>query len=591
MSCPMEDKNITNGFVRLAGFAAPFRGRYLASAAWAVLGVACAMIPYAAVSQVIIRLAQGQRSLGGYLAWFALAALGYLCRVWFHGLSTRISHLATFAVISQIRRRIAAKLARVPMGYILNTPSGRLKNTLVEKAASIEPALSHVLPEMTANLLIPLVIISTIFFLDWRMALISLITLPVGAFCFMMMMKDYQDQYAGYMAAGKQMNAAAVEYINGIEVIKTFGGSAASHKKFAHAVSANAEYGVAWTKSVQGYFAMSIGIWPSVLIGVLPLGCLFLQNGSLSASVFITIMILALGIFPCLLSILFYLDDLAKIGTTMNDIGDVLDQKELKRPDAFVVPGPMDIKLSGVGFSYGRTRVLDNLSLVIPQGRVTALVGPSGSGKSTIARLITSFWDVDKGAVTIGGTDVKNIPFEQLNGWISYVAQDNYLFDTTVMENIRMGDPKASDQAVMDAAKAAGCHGFITALEQGYHTMTGGGGTRLSGGERQRITIARAMLKNAPVVILDEATAYADPANEARLQQAIAGLVRGKTLIVIAHRLSTITNADRIVVLNQGQIQGIGTHRELLSGCGLYRQMWHAHVSVKDEPEKELCRG
>ncbi len=583
----MKDKPMKSGFSRLAGFAAPHKGRYAASVICAVIGVACAMVPYFAVSRIIIRLAEGGKDTGYYFALFGVAALGYLGRVVFHSTSTTLSHLATFAVISEIRYRIATKLTQVPMGYILDTPSGRLKNTMVEKVDSIEPALAHVLPEMTSNLLIPLLIVGYLFVLDWRMALISLVTLPVGGLCFMMMMRDYETRYAKYISIGKQMNATAVEYINGIEVIKAFGRSASSYKKFADAVSANANYGLDWMKGIQGYFAMSIGIWPAVLIGVLPMGCVLYRGGTLSSSVFITVMILALGIVPPLLAGLYYLDDIAKIGTIMNDIGDVLDEKELPRPEKNATLIGMDIELSGVFFAYDQTEVLHGVSLKIPEGSVTALVGPSGSGKSTIAKLIASFWDADRGTISIGGANVKDIPQEQLTDCIAYVAQDNYLFDISVLENIRMGDPSASDEAVKQAARAAGCHDFILSLEHGYDTVAGGAGSHLSGGERQRVTIARAMLKNAPIVILDEATAYTDPENEAVLQEAIAGLVKGKTLIVIAHRLSTITDADQIVVVNRGEIDAVGRHAELLSGSQLYRQMWHSHVSVKDFVEKE----
>ena len=577
-----------SGFSRLAGFAAPHKKKYFASVVCAVIGVACSMVPYFAVSRIIVLLAANNAHTPNkwiYAAWCGVAALGYLGKVLFHSISTTLSHSATFAVLTSVRQQIADKLTRVPMGYILDTPSGKLKNTMVEKVESIEPPLAHVLPEMTSNLLIPLFIVVYLFILDVRMGFISLITLPVGAVCCMMMMKDYETRFNKYISIGKQMNATAVEYINGIEVIKAFGRSAASYQKFADAVTANAIYGLEWMKGIQFYFAMGIGIWPAVLIGVLPAGCIFYMNGTLSVSVFITVIILALGIISPLLAALFFIDDIAKIGTIMNDIGAVLDEKELVRPADKVRFSGMDITLSHVGFAYGEKEVLHDISLAIPKGSVTALVGPSGSGKSTMAKLIASFWDTGHGAITIGGADMKTIPVTQLTDNIAYVAQDNYLFDMSVMENIRMGSPEASDETIIAAAKAAGCHEFIMSLEQGYDTVAGSGGTRLSGGERQRITIARAMLKDAPIVILDEATAYTDPENEAVLQAAIAGLVKGKTLIVIAHRLSTITDADQIVVVSQGKIEAMGTHQALLEGCSLYRHMWQSHMGARDRAD------
>lgn len=583
----MEDKQIRSGFSRLVEFAAPHKGLYIVSVVLAVVGVACYMIPYFAVSQMIIHLIEGERNSSIYLSWSGIAALGFFGKTLFHNLSTGISHRATFAVISEVRYRIAAKLTRVPMGYILDTPSGKTKNTMVEKVDSIEPTLAHIIPEMTSNLLIPVFIVGYLFVLDWRMALISLITLPVGLVCCAMMMRDYEVKFGEYVAVSKHMNATAVEYINGIEVIKAFGQSASSYQKFSDAVKANANFGLDWMKEVQLYFAMGIGIWPSVLIGVLPLGCFFYMNGSLTAPVFIAVMILALGIITPLLAALNYTDDLAKIGTILQDIGSVLDEKELVRPETAAGLEGSDIELNNVRFSYGKTEILHGVSLGLPSGSVTALVGPSGGGKSTIAKLIASFWDVDEGSITIGGVDIKSIPIKQLTEMIAYVAQDTYLFDTTVMENIRMGNPDATDEEVQAAAKAAGCHDFIMSLDNGYQTRTGGAGGQLSGGERQRITIARAVLKDAPIVILDEATAYTDPENEAILQTAIARLVKGKTLIVIAHRLSTITDSDQIIVVNQGNIEATGRHLDLLSSCHLYKNMWQSHISAKDDLAKE----
>lgn len=578
----MEQTKKKGAWPRLAEFAAPHRANYIASVTLAVLSVAAGMVPYFAVSRIIIRLIEGGRDFSWYLPWCAISAAGFLGKVLLHNLSTALSHKATFAVISEVRRLIAAKLTRVPMGYVLDTPSGMLKNTMVEKVDSIEPTLAHVLPEMTSNLLVPLAIVVYLFVLDWRMALVSLITLPIGAVCYMAMMKGYEEKFGQYVGVSKHMNATAVEYINGIEVIKMFGRSASSYEKFSEAVKANANFGLDWMRECQVYFAMGIGIWPAVLIGVLPIGCVFYMNGTLDATTFITVTILALGIMAPLLAAMYYTDDIARIGTVINDIGEVLDVPEQVRPTQKADLKGTDIVLDNVTFSYGGKEVLHRVSLTIPAGSVTALVGPSGGGKSTIAKLIASFWDVGGGSVTVGGVDVKNIPANQLMDTIAYVAQDNYLFDESVLENIRIGRPSADDGEVKAAAKAAGCHDFIMELEHGYDTIAGGAGGHLSGGERQRIAIARAMLKDAPIIILDEATAYTDPENEAVIQTAVAKLVEGKTLVVIAHRLSTVTDSDKIVVIENGGIPAEGRHEELLETCELYRKMWKAHISAKD---------
>ncbi|MFV0527249.1 MAG: ABC transporter ATP-binding protein [Lachnospiraceae bacterium] len=578
----MKEKEEKSGFSRLLTYAGPHKGTYIASVLLAILGVAGNIVPYFAVSQMIIALIQGNTQFSFYVMWCLISAGGFLVKGIFHSVSTGLSHKATFAVISEIRRLIASKLTRVPMGYILNVPSGKIKNTMVEKVDSIEPTLAHVLPEMTSNLLVPLAIIVYLFILDWRMALVSLITLPVGAVCFMGMMRDYEVKFKEYIGVGKHMNATAVEYINGIEVIKAFGQSATSYKKFSQAVHANANFGLDWMKTIQVYSAMGMGIWPAVLIGILPIGCIFYMGNTLDMATFITIIILALGIMPPLLAAIYFTDDLAKIGSIMQDIGVILDEPEQSRPLREAPVQGTQIELSKVTFKYDSTEILHGIDLRIPEGKVTALVGPSGGGKSTIAKLIASFWDVTSGSIRIGGVDVREIPVNQLTDLIAYVAQDNYLFDESIMDNIRMGRPTAADTEVIEAARAAGCHEFIMGLEHGYETIAGGAGGHLSGGERQRISIARAMLKDAPIVILDEATAYTDPENEAVIQAAVARLVHDKTLIVIAHRLSTIADSDQILVIHDGRLEGAGTQDELLASCPLYKDMWLAHISAKD---------
>lgn len=578
----MENTYTQSPFSRLMDFASPHKGKYTASVIFAVAGTAAGMVPYFAVAKMLIRLIDGGRELNFYFTWCGFSALGFVLKALCMNISTTFSHKATFAVISEVRLRLTSKLTRVPMGYLLDTPSGRLKTTMVERVDSIETPLAHVLPEMTSNVLVPVGIIIYLFTLDWRMALISLITLPVGFAAYMGMMKDYAVKYAATTNAGKHMSATVVEYINGIEVIKAFNQSANSYAKFTNAVKENTRLVLEWMRATQVYSAVAQSIWPAVLVGVLPAGCAFYLNGSLDAPTFITITILSLGIVGPIIAAMFFTDDIAKISTIVGDIGTILDTPELERPSDKKKLEGMDIVLKDVTFAYKDTPILNGVNLTIEGGSVTALVGPSGGGKSTITKLIASFWDADGGSITLGGVDIRSIPTGQLMDAIAYVSQDNYLFNDTVRNNIRMGKQGASDEEVEAAAKASGCHSFIMKLEKGYDTIAGGGGGHLSGGERQRIAIARAMLKNAPIVILDEATAYTDPENEAVIQQAVARLVKGKTLIVIAHRLSTITDSDKIVVVNGGHIEAQGRHEELLQTCELYRHMWHAHMGTKD---------
>ncbi len=566
----------------LSEWAAPYKTTYILSVIFAIAGVFCGIAPYYAISKIIVNLLQNNRSVSDYRMWIGICAALWIARYLFHGISTSLSHRSTFAVIAEVRKRLTAKLVKLPMGFLMDTPSGTMKNIIVEKVDSIETTLAHILPEMTANLLGPACIIIYLFAVDWRMALISLITIPIGLFCYTGMMKDYAVNFGHYVDANKHLNATAVEYINGIEVIKAFNQSAASYQKFSDAAREAADSAINWMRSTQFYFAAAMSIFPAVLVGVLPLGSWFYMKGSLTAETFILTMILSLGIMTPLITAMSFSDDLGKIRTVVADIASILSEEELIHPEKNVPVTDYEVELHNLSFAYKEKTVLDQISLSIPGNSVTALVGPSGSGKSTIAKLVASLWDVKEGKITIGKTDIRQIPLEQLNAMIAYVSQDNYLFNDTVRNNIRMGNLSATDAEVEEAAKKSGCHSFIMQLEHGYETIAGGAGGHLSGGERQRIAIARAMLKNAPIIILDEATAYTDPENEAVIQSAVAKLVKGKTLLVIAHRLSTITDSDKIVVVNQGRIAAEGTHDQLLHTCRLYRDMWNAHVEAKD---------
>ena len=580
----MKNKNEQSTASSLLRFAGPYKGRYVLSICLSVLGVASGLVPYYAAAQILIGLIGTERNFSFYIFWGIIAVVGYLAKSTFAILSTSISHTATFLALRDIRKQIVDKFFRMPMGTLLNTPSGQLKDTLVDRVEGLETPLAHLLPEMSANVLVPVFIVIYLFVLDWRMALISLITIPVGMAFMATILKTYPQQYEGSVKINQQMNNAVVEYVNGIEVIKAFNQSAASYGKYSDAVRDNADYFYKWMKSCQWAMSSYNAICPAVLITVLPAGVLFYAAGSITAANLITIIILSLGIVGPLIAASNFADSLGMVGTVVNEIAVLLDGPELVRPTQPVTLNSQEIQLNDVSFSYNDDgdNAIQHINLAIKPGTVTALVGPSGSGKSTITKLIAGFWDVGSGSITLGGKDLRTIPQKQLADQIAYVSQDNYLFDDTIRENIRMGRLSASDTEVEEAAKAAGCDAFIRSLENGYDTNVGGAGGHLSGGERQRIAIARAMLKNAPIVILDEATAYIDPENEAVVQEAVSKLVAGKTLIIIAHRLSTITDSDQIVVMKDGVISNIGTHDELLKTSELYREMWQAHIGAKD---------
>ena len=560
-------------------------GQYVLSVILAVIGVAFSVAPYFVVVGIVQGLMNGQQDFAFYMGKCLIMAALWLGRVLFHALSTATSHRATFAVLGEIRKRCTEKLARMPLGTVLIQSSGALKNTLVERIDSIETTLAHIVPEFTANLLVPVIIEIYIFTIDWRMGLASLVTVPIGMFSYALMMLGSGDFYQHTITATKALNDTAVEYINGIQVIKVFGKTKSSYDRFVHDAYEAAHSFIDWMRASILPMTFAMVVMPSTMVSVLPIGGLLVKNRSLSPQDFVMVIILSVGLITPFVTLMSYSDDIRTMGTIFGEVRAILDAPEMVRPEEGDAPEKNDLELKDVHFSYhpdADSEVLHGVSMKIPEGSFAALVGPSGSGKSTIARLIASLWDVTGGSISIGGSDIRDISQEAYADKIAFVSQDNYLFNMTVRENIRLGKPSATDSEVEEAAKMSGCHDFIMSLENGYDTLVGSSGGHLSGGERQRISIARAMLKAAPVVILDEATAYTDPENEAVIQRSVSKLTEGKTLIVIAHRLSTIVDADRIYVVKDGRIHEEGTHEELLAHHDLYEKMWNAHMEVKD---------
>ncbi len=569
-------------------FAGQKKPNYIFSVLLAMCKVVFGLMPYLYMADIVNKLLEMHagtldKDMSLLIASIIkMAVFWLLCRVC-HAISTTLSHAATFEVLANIRRQLTEKLSRLPLGSVLSQSSGTYKNIICERVDSIETTLAHIIPEVLSNAFVPVALIAYMMTINWKLTLISLVCVPIGAAFFMLMMVGSQESYDNCVTKTKRLNDTAVEYINGIEVIKAFGKSKTSYEKFVIAAKEGADCFIDWMRRCNLWQNISLLIMPYFLLGLLPFGALFYRNGSVSGPDFLMLIILSLGLVSPFMTIASYWDGISKMGTIIGEATEILEREELIRPDTLTEkPSGTDIVLNDVHFGYKDEEILHGINLNIKQGTVNALVGPSGSGKSTIAKLIASFWDVDSGSIALGGVDIRKIPLEQYNKNIAYVSQDNYLFDETIMDNIRMGDPNASDEDVMNAAKACGCHDFIMQLEHGYQTVVGGAGGHLSGGERQRISIARAMLKNAPVVILDEATAYTDPENEALVQSSVAKLVQGKTLLVIAHRLSTIASADQIILINDGNVEAVGTQQELLERSPMYTQMWNAHMAVKE---------
>ncbi|ASZ01020.1 TPA: ABC transporter ATP-binding protein [Streptococcus agalactiae] len=549
----------------------------------ASIGVIAGIIPYIAASRILVELLKGNEDFKIYSLWLGIGLLSYILKSFLYSMALSVSHKATFSVLKDVRLRMLEKLPKMPLGEIISVPSGNFKQIIVDQVESMEKPLAHLLPEMTSNLLGSLSIFIYLLFLDWRMALLSLVSIPVGMLFMGLVMKNYAVQYEGSVKVNREMNSAIIEYVNGIEVIKTFNQDKRSYAKYKDKVIANARYFYEWMKSCQLPVSLSKNISPTTMITVLPFGWYFYISGSLSAEVFISVIILSLGIAGPLLETINFVDGLAKIGTIANSINLILEGKEQKHSDREVTIQQYNIDLQNVKFGYEEEKeILHGISLNIKEGTTVAFVGPSGSGKSTLAKLIAGYWDITEGNINIGGYNLNEIPLKQLYSLTAFVSQDNFLFNESIRENIRMGNPSASDKEVEDIAKKSGCHDFIMKMEHGYDTVIGSSGSHVSGGERQRISIARAMLKNAPIVILDEATSYIDPENEVIIKHALSKLIKDKTVIIIAHRLSTITDAEQIFLIENGELVSYGKHDELLKGCELYRNMWNAHIGTKD---------
>lgn len=562
-------------FQELGGFMKPYMGKYVLSVVISILSVAAGLASYAFAGIIAAQLFSPD-VLWHQILWLIAGTI--LCKL-LHGillnLSTWISHKAAYFTLRDIRNGITEKLLKLPVGYFEELGSGRLKTMLVDHIENMEKTLAHLLPEMTADLLGPAALVLWMFFIDWRVALCALLWIIIGFSVTYGMMNGYEEKFSGQIRALKSMNQSIVEYVGGIEVIKNFGRADECYRKYQDRVYGHASYNVGWQKETQVYSALAMAIAPFSVFPVLICGLIFYHHNTLEASTLILLILLSFGIFGPIMNSMTYMDQLAGMGTNAKEIKDVLDHPELNRGTCTNFSGS-DVKFSHVTFSYkeGMEPALLDISLNVPAGTMLALTGPSGSGKSTLAKLLAGYWDPSSGEIRVGGKSMTEYTQQALNRQIGYVEQETFLFDQSIMENIRMGCPGASDQQVREAARRAGCDEFIQNLPQGYDTLAGSAGGRLSGGERQRIAIARAMMKDAPILILDEATASSDPENEASIQTALSAAAKGRTLLVVAHRLSTIIHADQIAFVKEGKIQALGTHSQLLETCAEYAAMW-----------------
>ena len=547
-----------------------------------VLSSIFGIVPYIAVAVLLQFALESKLTMEWAVLLPVIALCGFFLKHWLYAKSTLCSHKVAYEIIKNIRVTVMRKMSRVSMGTVQSKSSGEFKQLIMDDADRLEVPIAHAIPEMIASTLVPVLVILYLLLIDWRMALAALATGVIGNVIYYCMLIGRGEMMKEYMASNANMNATIVEYVNGMEVIKAFNQTASSMDRFQSSVLKVRDVTTKWYRHCWPFMSISQAVLPSSIAFVLPVGMALFSGGAVSLSELILCILLSMAIVGSLQTFLDFWESTAVVAEVQPRIQALLDMEELPEPTQPKHSTGANVELKDVHFGYGDSEVIHGVSFAAKAGPVTALVGPSGSGKSTLAKLVARFWDVDAGAVLVGGTDVRELSLSDLTEKISFVSQDNFLFNMSLRDNIRIGKPDATDKEVEWAAAQAGCDEFIARFPKGYDTNAGDAGARLSGGERQRLAIARAILKNAPIVILDEATAFTDPENEDKLQHSIDKLTKGKTLIVIAHRLSTIMYADQILVLEDGQITSRGTHEQLLTSSETYLDMWKAHISTMD---------
>ena len=577
-------------FKKVLEYAGEYRKTTYASMAVMLIGIVMNVLPFLFLYQLMEPLLLHENVEVWYVVWrvLAIGICGVLYAL-FYVKGLALSHRAAYKTLRNLRSSLQGKLERQPLGTIQEKGVGTLKKMFIDDIDSIELLLAHALPEGLSNVAVPLFVFTAMFFVDWKLALLSLASIPISLIAMMTMYSVGMKKMGPYYMAGQKMNNTIIEYINGMEVVKVFNKDADSYERFRKDVSDYRDYTLAWYKAAWPWMAIYSSLLPCTVILTLPLGAWFVLSGWSALPDLILVLCLSLSIGMPLLKSLGFLPTMPQLNYKISALEQVLDAPELQQTaDSF--HGKDDtIVYDHVSFGYTKTQpgpdgkpmviedeVLHDISFTAKAGQKTALVGESGSGKSTLAKLLIHYYDPQKGSISIGGQKLCDMSLEALNSRISYVAQDQYLFNTSLLENIRIGRLNATDEEVLEAARKAQCMEFLEKLPQGIHSMAGDAGKMLSGGQRQRISLARAILKDAPIVVLDEATAYADPENEEKMEAAIAELVKGKTLVVIAHKLPAIMNADQICVVDHGKLVAAGKHQDLIQSCPEYQKLWKA---------------
>ena len=560
-------------------------GEYKKYTVWAAvlmsLGIVAHVIPYYFLYQIIAPLTRGEHIDLGYIM-IRVAGVA-VCEILFsflyvQGLS--FSHVSAYNTLKNLRVSLQGKLEKQPLGNILGLGTGRIKKVFTDDIDQIELLLAHAIPEGIANIFIPALIVVLMFIVSWKLGLLSLVPLVVGMISMSMMMKAGMSKMNAYYESAARMNNTIVEYVNGMEVVKVFNKDGESYRKFGDVVRSYRDFTIAWYKVCWPWMAAYSSVLPCLALLILPVGALLVLSGSIALDKLVLVLCMSFAVGPSLLKAMNFAGKFPQLEYKIAELEKLMDHPPVKEGTAGFTGKNRDISFEDVRFSYEDTEVLHGVSLSLKQGTTTALVGESGSGKSTLAKLLVHYYDLDSGKIRIGGQDITEMSLEALNDQIAYVSQEQFLFNTTLYENILIGKPDATREQVLEAAHRAQCDEFLQRLPQGIETQAGDGGKQLSGGERQRISLARAILKDAPIIVLDEATAFMDPENEEKLNKAIDEIIRNKTVFVIAHRLSTVRNADRICVMKDGACIAADTHEKLLSGCAEYKKFWDASVSA-----------
>ena len=571
---------------------APYIGEYKKYTIWAAimmsLGIVAYVLPYFFLYQIISPLTKGEHIDAAFIL-YRVAAVA-VCEIvysfsYVQGLT--FSHISAYNTLKNLRISLQGKLEKQPLGNIQNLGTGRIKKVFTDDIDQVELLLAHAIPEGIANILIPVIIIVLMFVFDWRLGLLSLVPLVVGMFAMGMMMKSGMEKMDAYYSSAARMNNTIIEYVNGMEVVKVFNKDGDSYKRFGDVVRSYRDFTIDWYKVCWPWMAIYTSVLPCLVLLMIPFGSMMVLGGTIALDKMVLVFCMSFAVGPSVLKALNFAGKFPQLDYKITELEKMMEHPPLKE-GAFGFKGSdLNVDFKDVHFGYEDTEVLHGVNLSLKQGTTTALVGESGSGKSTLAKLLVHYYDITSGSISIGGQDITDMTLEALNDQVAFVSQEQFLFNTSLYENILIGKPGASMEEVMDAARRAQCDEFLNRLPEGINTQAGDGGKQLSGGERQRISLARAILKDAPIIVLDEATAFMDPENEEKMNAALDEIIKNKTVLVIAHRLSTIKNADKICVMKEGKCIAADTHDRLLTDCPEYKKLWDASVSASAWKIKE----